>query len=148
MTTAKPDAVPLLTDVRELLRASELADIIFYEVSASRISEESEDTESPTFSMEIMTRTEPQVIEIRCKAHAAGAGGRYVSDASALFSLAKPVDIAEDTVREFAEKVGVMAVYPYIRESITQGGARLGLDRPVLPLLRAGEVKFNASDQG
>ncbi|MDZ7929042.1 MAG: hypothetical protein U5N21_02790 [Rhodococcus sp. (in: high G+C Gram-positive bacteria)] len=136
-----------VTDVGELLAACELSDIVFYEVSALRMSEtDSEPDKKPGFDMRIMTRIEPQRVEIRCRAQALGAGGQYVTDASSVFTMASPVEVDERVVREFAEKVGVMAVYPYIRESITQGGARLGLDRPILPLLRAGDVHLSADD--
>ncbi|QYC54602.1 hypothetical protein PP488_gp44 [Gordonia phage Agueybana] len=71
---------------------------------------------------------------------AQGQGGRYLADAGAVFTLKSEAQIEEGVQREFAEKVGVMAVYPYLRSTVSQLAASLGLDRPVLPLLRAGAV--------
>jgi hypothetical protein len=89
--------------------------------------------------------------EVRIKANVGGNGGRYVADAGAVFTLATTGKIEDGIVREFAEKVGVMAVYPYIRAAVSQTAASLGLDRPVLPLLRAGAVTLTqdkvASDE-
>ncbi|MGB2951297.1 MAG: hypothetical protein WBB62_16745 [Rhodococcus sp. (in: high G+C Gram-positive bacteria)] len=144
-----PTGVVAVTDVKQLLNSAELTDIVFYETRACRVVDDAPEADGSAqgFSMQIMLRVESQLLEVRCKAQAEGLGGQYVSDASAVFSLSEPSDIDEDTVRIFAEKVGVMAVYPYIRESITQGGARLGLERPILPLLRAGDVKLGNPDQ-
>lgn len=132
-------------DVRELLHMAELTDIVYFEVCARRAED---DQPEPGFSMNVKTRVEGNTLEVRCRAIAGGDGGEYLTDASAVFTLAEPIDVPAETAREFAEKVGVMAVYPYIRESMTQSGAKLGLNRPVLPLLRAGDVKLDPPEIG
>ncbi|MBM4468150.1 hypothetical protein GS502_01265 [Rhodococcus hoagii] len=133
----------VVRDARELLQLAELTDIVFHEIHGKRVDNTEDDG---AFSLNVMTRSEPQLLEIRCHATASGAGGEYVADVSAVFTLSEPVELSPDVTREFAEKVGVMAVYPYVRESMTQSGAKLGLDRPVLPLLRAGDVKLDTPD--
>lgn len=125
-------------DVREVLEQSELTDVIVYELQASRIGEAVE----PQYSMQVLTRLDGTEFEIRCKVEAQGQGGQYLADAGAVFTLESEGLIEEGTQRQFAEKVGVMAVYPYLRSSISQLAASLGLDRPVLPLLRAGGVSL------
>lgn len=42
-----------------------------------------------------------------------------------------------------------MAIYPYLRANMTQLAAQLGAQKPVLPLLRAGDVSLsrNTSDE-
>ncbi|MBH5144314.1 hypothetical protein [Rhodococcus erythropolis] len=132
-----------VTDTRELLDLAELTDIVFYETNARR----SPGVEETPVSIEIALRREELVIEVRCRATVSGAGGEYLTDASAVFTLQEPIDAADEVITEFVERVGVMSVYPYLRESITQAGAKLGLDRPVLKLLRPGEVHVTVANQ-
>ncbi|MCD2158075.1 hypothetical protein LQL77_30710 [Rhodococcus cerastii] len=132
-----------VTDARELLDLAELTDIVFYETNARR----SPGVEETPVSIEIALRREELVIEVRCRATFSGAGGEYLADASAVFTLQEPIGAADEVITEFVERVGVMSVYPYLRESITQAGAKLGLNRPVLKLLRPGDARVTIADQ-
>ena len=132
-----------VTDARELLELAELTDIVFYEVLGRRTSNREEEP----LSIQIALRLEELLLEIRCRATVAGAGGEYVTDASAVFTLREPIDAHDGVVTEFVERVGVMAVYPYLRESISQSAAKLGLDRPILKLLRPGDVHVTLDDR-
>lgn len=132
------DALPPrpVSDARELLDLAELTDIVFYETGARR----SPDGKEEPLSVRIALRREDLVLEVRCRATLAGAGGEYVADASSVFTLEQPIDASDEVIAEFVERVGVMSVYPYLRESISQSAAKLGLERPILKLLRQNEV--------
>ena len=130
-----------VSDARDLLDLAELTDIVFYEVGARRATD-SADSE-PT--IQIALRREETSIEVRCRAHVVGSGGAYTTDASAVFSLSEQIAVSDDALTEFVERVGVMTVYPYLRESITQSAAKLGLERPILKLLRPGDVHVTAN---
>ncbi|MFZ2177457.1 MAG: hypothetical protein WAW17_26205 [Rhodococcus sp. (in: high G+C Gram-positive bacteria)] len=131
-----------VADARELLELTELTDIVFFETGARR----NPDVEETPLSMQIALRREELLLEVRCRATVSGSGGEYVADASAVFKLHEPIEAADDVITEFVERVGVMSVYPYLRESITQSGAKLGLDRPVLKLLRPGDIHVTVDD--
>ncbi|AWT53103.1 SecB-like chaperone SecBL [Mycolicibacterium smegmatis] len=135
------DGAPTFEDVQELLNRSELTDVVLYEHAGRRV----DDAVDDEFSLQVLTRVGDTEFEIRCKVTAAGHGGQYLADAGAVFTLQSAAKIEEGTAREFAEKVGVMAVYPYLRAAVSQSAASLGLDRPILPLLRAGGVKLTES---
>lgn len=134
----------VITDARELLELTELTDIAFYEIGARR----NPDVEDTPVSIDIALRREELLLEIRCRATVLGGGGEYLVDASAVFTLQEPVQAPEAAIAEFVERVGVMSVYPYLREAITQSAAKLGLDRPVLRLLRPGDVHVTSSRKG
>lgn len=125
--------------VKELLDRSEIADIVIYENCARRT-----DAEDSGLELQVLTRINDRTFEIRCRAAVIGHGGQYTADAGAIFEFTTEgtIEIEDALAREFAERVGVMTVYPYLRAVVGQSAASLGLDRPVLPLLRAGAVKL------
>ena len=133
------DGQPKFEDCRELLNESELTRVVIYENSARRVDPSVEQN----FALQILTKLEDDEFEIRCKATLASHGGKYIADAGAVFALKTHGQIEESIAREFAAKVGVMAVYPYLRATNGQAAASLGLDIPVLPLLRSGEITLN-----
>lgn len=130
---------PTITDAKRLLDLTELDSIRFNEVSATR-REESRDTE---VDIEIRLRRDEREIEVRCAARVIGEDADYRADASAFFSLDGPVDITDAALAEFVERVGVMTVYPYLRESIHQSAAKLGMPQPTMKLLRPGDIKVS-----
>lgn len=129
-------------DVRDLVDHAELKDVRFYQIAGQR----SPKMEGNQFSLQVISRVELGELEIRCRTVVEGGGAQYKIDAGAVFAIDPPGAISPEIVQEFAEKVGVMAVYPYARSAIGNLGAQLGVDRPTLPLLRAGEVHLNKPD--
>jgi hypothetical protein len=114
---------------------------VIYENCAKRI-----EAEDSGFDLQVLTRVGDGEFEIRCRASVVGHGGQYTADAGAIFEFTTQGKIDDAIAREFAEKVGVMAVYPYLRAVIGQAAASLGLDRPMLPLLRAGAINLANDD--
>ncbi|MFC8046237.1 hypothetical protein [Nocardia sp. NPDC057353] len=135
-------AASVATDTDSILAFAELTDIVFYECSGRR----NRDAGEVPLSIQIALGRDELGLEVRCRATIAGAGGEYIADASAVFTFREPVEATAEAVTDFAARVGVMAVYPYLRESITQSSAKLGLERPVLRLLRPGEVSLTINN--
>ncbi|WP_418003344.1 hypothetical protein ACNO8X_26050 [Mycobacterium sp. PDNC021] len=131
-------------DCKELLNESELTSLVVYENSGRRVDPSVEQN----FALQVLTRVEDHEFEIRCKATLAARGGQYIADAGAVFTLKTSGKIDDATMREFSAKVGVMVVYPYLRATVGQAASSLGLDSPVLPLLRSGEITLNAEKPG
>lgn len=130
-----------ITDAKELLNVAELDAIRFYEVSAQR----REETRDPEVGIDIRLRHAEQEIEVRCAARVTGDEADFRADASALFSLDHPVQVTEAAMAEFVARVGVMTVYPYLREAVHQSASKLGVAQPVMKLLRPGDVKVTVS---
>ncbi len=130
------------TDIHDLVDHAELVDVRFYEVAALR-----KDSDEGRFSIQVISRIELAEMEIRCLAAVDGGGAQYKVDAGAVFSLDPPGVVVPEIAREFAEKVGVMAVYPYVRSAVNDLGSQLGADRPTLPLLRSGDVRLNEQEK-
>ncbi|MFE3799661.1 hypothetical protein [Nocardia tengchongensis] len=128
-------------DVRDLVDHAELVDVRFYEIAGQRSNDEEK-----RFSLQVISRIELDEIEIRCQTAVEGGGAQYKIDVGAVFTVDPPGIVSPEVVQEFAEKVGVMSVYPYARSAINNLGAQLNVERPTLPLLRAGNVRLNKED--
>jgi hypothetical protein len=138
------ESLPEVNDVEELISLVTVRDVVFHEVQARR-SPDHEDADD--LSMEITVREGQQELGVRCRAKVAGAGGLYTADAEAVFTLARPARIKPATLREFIEQVGVMVVYPYLRSAITDGAAKLSLRRPILKILRPGDIQLSGEER-
>lgn len=130
--------MPKINDLRELVDRTEVVDVVFHEVAAKRSVGATDDS----LSMEIMARAGDEQIGVRLRAKVTGGGGEYEIDAEGIFALEAEADVEPGTLQEFIERVGVMVVYPYVREAVNDGAARLSLKRPVLKLLRTGDIKL------
>ncbi|CAN5754422.1 hypothetical protein BH24ACT4_BH24ACT4_02800 [soil metagenome] len=78
---------------------------------------------------------------------AATPDAEYLVDAEARYVVSEPVVIESAVQLEFAERVGVMAVYPFLRASLLDLSTRLGAGRAVLPIIRGGNLKLHPNDE-
>ncbi|MGV0778745.1 hypothetical protein [Mycolicibacterium elephantis] len=128
-----------ISDTRQLLNVADVREIRFHELSAKRTGNTDSDH---TLTMRVFVRVDETEIGVRCRAEVSGKGGDYVADAEAVFELSEAMSIPPDILREFVEKVGVLVVYPYVREAVADSAAKLGRPRPVLKILRGEDVKL------
>lgn len=135
------DETPLQVDsVDELVAIAELVDIVFFEVAGKRSASSPAEDSDDSPDIDISVRTSSTGIDVRCVCRVSGGGGEYVCDAAARYDFGRPVEIRDPVLPEFVRRVGVMAVYPYLRESITASAAKLRLPPPLLRLLRPVDV--------
>ncbi|QFP97008.1 hypothetical protein SEA_SUERTE_37 [Gordonia phage Suerte] len=121
-----------------LLDATELVDVRFYEVHALRDGTDGE----PQWSIRVLTNQADTELQLRFRLELSGGGATYIADAAAVYVLNEAVEVPSDVVKEFAERVGIFAVFPYLRAALGNLANQLGLKRPVLPLLRRGMVRL------
>lgn len=76
--------------------------------------------------------------------------GRINVDALVNYVADQPVAMTEETRLEFANKVGVMALLPYIRQATADLSQRVFGEVIMMPVIRAGELSFgpDADDEG
>lgn len=123
----------------ELLEHTELAEIRTYALSAER--HDSQETEQANIAVSV--RTEPAWLETRCRLTLATDDATLVVDRSAIFTHRAPIEASDTAIREFVERVGVMSVYPYLREGVFTLAGNLGVSAPVMALIRAGQVRLD-----
>jgi len=139
-----------IADAKGLLGVGELSGIRVNGFSAERIAGAAPpvDSEDAEQSIQVQIGQNPGLIEVRVRLELKTTAAHYQVDAASQFRFPEADDVSEEVAREFAEAVGVMSVYPYLREIIQSSSARLSLPPITLPLLRQGEVNLNPDPSG
>lgn len=136
----------VIADIHEMLATLDLVGIKFFEVSA-KVDEDSVEGEplpevSPSYSLKLMGDLDS--LTVRLRAEMSTPEGRVVADAGAQYQSKVPFTAEESIRLEFANRVGIMAPAPFLREAISTTSPRV-LDKSyLLPLLRAGDLEFLA----
>lgn len=121
----------------------------FYKVAAEvrddftgpiTIDEESE--VSPSYALKL--RNENGGIGVRLSTHLELAIGTVDVDVAIDYSLTETVEVPQHVLLEFANEVGVMALIPYVRESIANLSARVFNRAVLMPMIQRGELSFDA----
>ena len=148
----EPTSVELrvIKNVQDLVESVEMADVQFYELTARRneIFEESDDKEiDPTFLLQIGHPSDG--IGVRLAVEVSISRGTVRSDVGVIYTTKTKEDhisVPEEIGLEFANRVGVLALIPYLRESVASASLRVLGKSINLPLFRAGQLTFQSSD--
>ncbi|MFE5293010.1 hypothetical protein ACFQ8T_12585 [Isoptericola sp. NPDC056618] len=128
----------------DLLPFAELTSTTTYEVHGRRLpSDEARPEEDCASNFNVLVRKELGELETRARVQVLTTEADLLADIGATYSFSEPLHLEEDVVQEFVERAGVMAVFPYLREAIQTTATRLGVDAPVLGLLRAGSFRLS-----
>ena len=141
MTTEGSTPRPV-EDIGALVQLVELKAVVTFGLSAVR--EESEVT-APEQELAYMHRVSAEQLESRFQLAVRTPDAKLNADIAVRYDFDEPLAPTEGVLLEFAERVGVMAAFPFLREAIFTLAARLGVDAPVIGLLKAGEVHFGAA---
>lgn len=136
-----PDVQRRVTDIHELISIVDLAGIRFDEVSARRLEEDAEPEQG--FEMGVENQRSSGHLGVRFRLSSTNDGTEYVVVVATRYVLEEPVEVDEEVMVEFVERVAVMAAYPFLREATATLAARLEVDVPMLGLLKAGEFKLH-----
>lgn len=130
-------------NVNELLQHAELRGVQFLQV-AGRLKENAtdEDTAETDVRIQVAESREDDRIEVRFLVTVSHQKAEFVVEVATRYSYDQPLDVSDEVVREFIEKVAIMAAYPFVREGVATTSARLELDPPILGLLRQGEFQL------
>lgn len=135
-----------IEDVRELLELADLTRIVTYALSAHRVQNQIESMEDATQELQAQTRFDGRHLEARFVLRFQAPNVDYVADIGGIFETRETVELGHEVIVDFLSKIGVMAVFPYLREAVSGLGARLGAQVPVIGLLRLGDITFSTPD--
>ena len=134
-----------ITLIEELVAEAELTSVIPYEVSAKRI-DGGEWKDEPASSIGVAIHVEPQEIAARMTQTVDTGEAVLVADFAICYTLNQPLDIPQPIAVDFVERVAVMALIPFVRESIFTSAARLGMKAPLLAMVRQGQITLGEAD--
>ncbi len=141
--SASSDQVAIQVDSAvELLQKTELSEIRTYTLHAERASRDHDQDADVAIS----ARSDADWLEVRCKMTISSDDADLLIDRAAVFHHSQPLAIPPAVLEDFIERVGVMSVYPYLREGAFTLATNLGVSPPVLALMRAGSVRMRTKE--
>jgi hypothetical protein len=132
-------------DAAELLEYIELKGIIIYEIQGIR-NNVKRDESGTDLAISVQESHDQTFVEPRFRMLVSDSHARYTVDVGTRYEMSRPIDLSKSVLKEFIERVAIMAAFPFIRESVATTAARMELGVPVLGLLRAGGFSLDEDD--
>lgn len=139
------DAPAVLTveTAQALLEVVELEGIETYELSGIGVARENVDEFKESYEIKVAVNATEEAIRTRFVMTFEATNGRYKVDLAVRYKIEREgVRVSPAASVEFAEKVGVMAAFPFLRENVYNLATRLGHPVPVLGLVRQGQFQL------
>jgi hypothetical protein len=140
MTDASEVAV--VASIEDLVSLISLKEIRFYEVGSRTKALGNGSGETPKVSLGYSERSENEELEDRFRFVFETDVADYLVELSAIYDLKEPRTVPQAIRVDFAERIGFMAVFPFVREALVNGAARLGKTGPLLDFMRPGDLKI------
>lgn len=120
-----------------------LVEVRFYELNATADDQVEPDETTLEVPIDVRTafRKRPDGVDYRLEVEIERPTGRIRVDAAALYAADASFEASDDVLLDFGDDVAIMAMYPYVRQAISDLGQRLG-DSVVLPMLQRGAITF------
>ena len=134
-----------IDEIQGLVDALDLVEIQFVELSAIRQPDRDDDFVTTT-AIEVAVHRTAVAFGQRFRLSACSQAADFVVGVQSTYRAVKPIEFARALGEEFIERVAIMAAYPYLREGLSSAAARLGVEVPLLGLLRAGQFKLDTDD--
>lgn len=141
-------------ELLELVEVVELVDVSFDRISAYRVSKESDEDSSDSFEIEpefglAFHEKDPGLgilLTFRAKTHR----GNVEIDAFATYAVPEERRerlLNDNNVVDFANKVAIMTLVPYIRAAMSDITQRVFEESIVMPIIRRGDLAFPPPSQ-
>lgn len=132
-----------IESIEELVALVHLVEVRPYEISARAVAPPSDEPGEIDINVEYSEfHTDRNLID-RFKFTARTEDAEYVTDLAAVYESEVPVRVPTPIRLDFAERIGFMSAFPFIRESLSTSAARLLRRAPLLDLMRPGDLKID-----
>lgn len=138
--------------IQALVDDCSLSAIELYELSASRAEsidgvEDGEEID-PSYSLQIERRNDDKGFRVRIATQIETGVGTIRTDVAAKYDLdaIHASDIAQEVMVDFVNNVSIMALIPYIRQSIADMSLRVFESALLMPMVQRGELTFEAQE--
>lgn len=131
----------------DLVEHMQVVDIIFYRCSLE-FDDAADQGPWETVDLQFITQIRPRLtgVDYRCKVVVPLPTGDIVADAAIIYDAGQPIAMTREAVGDFGNRAALMALYPYLRQAVSDLSSRLPLRVSPLPLLPAGDVAFSVED--
>jgi hypothetical protein len=132
-------------DIASLLDAGDLVDVRLLAFNGALNNEKDESLEDDAVETDVQVHVvnKTGVLQVTMDMNIKSSEATYFVRGATQFHYSDSRTVPKDVARDFAERVGVMAIYPYIREALQSFSSRLNQPPVTLPLLRSGEVTLD-----
>lgn len=135
---------PFLATAAEMVQDLSLAGIQFYELSVVYKDQVDEEREaSINVEVNLSIRRRPDGLDFRARFEIPYPDGDVVCDAAVMYDAEGPRSFGEDAIFDFADNVAIMTLFPYVRQSVSDLGNRVGTPI-VMPMLERGAFSFRS----
>lgn len=144
-TRPDDDSAPLVDDIHEAVNRLALRDVIFLKLEAERLVESDEVPETVSRRHQLLARQTERVLHARVDSQIQSPEARFRLNALAVYEKQTEFFVSEDVQKDFLERVGVFAIWPYLRAQLHQLCDGLSVERVPLPMIRQGQVTLAAA---
>lgn len=133
--------------LKDLIVRSDLQAIQFHEIQALlRDTSPGESDEKADVQLGYQTRVGDADFGVRAHVHLTAPSGEARATVAADYKLSEGDSPSEELVELFAREVGLMTLFPYLREAISSATARVFGEPFWLPVLQRGQVQADEPD--
>ena len=102
------------------------------------------DEVQPTYGLRV--KVEGRELGVRLSVNLEWPAGQIIVDAAATYMTDEDVTVPPDTILDFANNVGIMALLPYLRQSVTDLSQKVFGESLLMPMVKRGELTFTHDD--
>jgi len=139
-----------VADVQAVIAASELRSVEYYEMSAKRYdaTQAPADAENGQLRIAVQQRSDADSFGIRLNATLTLAIGEANVSVAGEYALTEDFALTTRAVQLFANEVGVMTVFPYLREAVASVTGRV-FNQPLhLQMISRGDIVTEVEPRG
>jgi hypothetical protein len=130
-----------IESIEALVAEIELIGIQTFELSGKLRAEPVAPEDANAFGVHTAMQNDDHHLSTRFRLEFQGTAADIVVDVAAHYRFEVPTTYSRELATEFAERVGFMTVYPYLREAVFTTAARMDLETPILGLMKAGQFR-------
>jgi len=138
----------IVTDLEEAVSLLEFEDVVVYEARAQRrdggfedlIEDTTNDEGHGELRIDLLVQDSDQWLAVRAQCVTGSAEAVVTYDAAVVYRKAEPMKMDTATTTAFITRVGLMTLYPFLREGVHQASSRVGTTPIKLGLLKAGQA--------
>lgn len=137
-----------IASIEEAIELLQPIDVEYYHLSATvdesgqQPDDDSEDDEQAQVHVATARRVGESGVDYRCRLTVQIRGAEIVVDGAILYRADSEIEVARSVCEQFGDDIAVMALFPYLRQAVSDLADRIG--RTVtLPLVRRGQIRFS-----